>query len=150
MARYSLTDAGRDTTDIAGVTHAIFRIGAGLLFLQHGLQKFGMLGGRAVALDSLMGVAAVLELVGGALLALGLFTRPVGLVLALQMLAAYFMAHHPRGGFPVQNGGELPLLYALAFTYFAANGAGPFSVDAAWVRGRYHRDARGRDIRRAA
>ena len=150
MARYSLADAGRDTTDIAGVTHAILRIGVGLLFLQHGLQKFGMLGGRAEQLDSLMGVAAVLELVGGALLVLGLLTRPVGVVLALQMQAAYFMAHHPQGGLPIQNGGETPLLFALAFVYFAGNGAGPLSLDAALFRRRGRIEPLSRGTRRAA
>jgi putative oxidoreductase len=149
MARYSLTDPGRNTTDIAGVTHAILRIGVGLLFLQHGLQKFGMLGGRAVQLDSLLGVAAVLELVGGALLVLGLFTRPVGAVLTLEMLGAYFMAHHPRGSFPIQNGGEAAVLFALVFVYVTGNGAGPLSVDAALFRGRRRTEAPGRDTRRA-
>ena len=150
MARYSLADAGRDTTDIAGVTHAIFRIGVGLLFLQHGLQKFGMLGGRVVPLDSLLGVAAVLELVGGALLVLGLFTKPVAVILAVEMLGAYVMAHHPRGGLPIQNGGETSLLFALAFVYFAGSGAGPLSADAAMLRGRRRTEAFGRDTRRAA
>ena len=150
MARYSTADAAMGTLDLAGVSHAVLRIGAGLLFLQHGLQKFGMLGGRAVPLDSLMGVAAVLELVGGTMLVLGLFTRPVGVILAVEMLGAYFMAHHPRGGLPIQNGGELSLLFVLAFLYFAGNGAGPLSVDAAFRRARRHGNAFGRDTRRAA
>jgi putative oxidoreductase len=67
----------------------------------------------------------VLEVVGGTLLLLGLFTRPVALILAaLEMVAAFVMAHAPKGGVPLQNGGEVPLLYALAFVFFAGNGAG--------------------------
>ena len=125
---------GRDFTPAAV---AILRIGAGLLFMQHGLQKlFGMLGGfggtpgATAPLDSLMGVAGVLELVGGALLVAGLFVRPVALILAAEMIVAYFKSHLPQGGMPIQNGGELALLYALVFTFLAARGAGPASVDA--------------------
>jgi putative oxidoreductase len=71
-----------------------------------------------------LGVAGVLEVVGGTLLLLGLFTRPVALILAVEMVAAFVMAHAPKGGVPLQNGGEVPLLYALAFVFFAGNGAG--------------------------
>lgn len=115
--------------------HAILRIGAGLLFMQHGAQKlFGFLGGvdgagATVPLVSQMGLAGVLEFFGGLLLVIGLFTRPVAIVLVLEMIAAYFIAHMPQGGFPVQNGGELALLYALVFLFLAATGAGPWSVD---------------------
>lgn len=120
-------------TDLAEATHALLRIGAGALFLQHGLQKiFGMLGGTQVPLASLMGVAGVIEIVGGALLVLGLLTRPVGLVLAGEMAAAYVMAHLPRAVLPLQNGGEPAVLFALIFLYFAGNGAGRFSLDAWW------------------
>jgi putative oxidoreductase len=121
---------------LAGPTHAILRIGAGLLFMQHGAQKlFGVLGGmgapgQKAELMSQMGLAGVLELFGGLLIVIGLATRPVAAILFLQMLVAYFMAHAPQGPVPVQNGGELALLYALIFLYFAGNGAGPASVDA--------------------
>lgn len=125
----------------ARVTHAVCRIAIGLLFLEHGLQKiFGLLGGvrgqagAAAPLGSLMGVTGVLELVGGSLLVVGFVTRPVALVLAGEMLTAFFMVHFPRGGWPLQNGGELPLLYAAIFLFFAGNGAGPASVDAALRR----------------
>ena len=117
------------------VTQAVLRIGAGLLFMQHGAQKlFGLLGGvdgagATVPLVSQLGLAGVLELGGGLLLVLGLFTRPVAALLALEMLAAYAIAHLPQGGFPVQNGGELALLYALVFVFFAGAGAGPASLD---------------------
>ena len=120
----------------ASATHALLRIGAGLLFMQHGAQKlFGLLGGfggtpgATADLFSLMGLAGVLEFFGGLLVVLGLLTRPVAVVLALQMLAAYFMAHLPQGGFPIQNGGELALLYALVFAFLAGNGSGPWSLD---------------------
>ena len=130
--------------DAAQITHAVLRVGAGLLFMQHGLQKlFGLFGGTAVPLASQMGVAGLLETLGGALLVLGLLTRPVGVVLALQMVVAFFMAHAPRGGLPVQNGGELPLLYALIFVYFAGNGAGRLSLDAELARRRVRDVPRG-------
>jgi putative oxidoreductase len=115
-------------------THAALRIGAGLLFLQHGLQKlfgmFGGIGGRSVPLMSEFGVAGVLETFGSLLIVLGLLTRPVALLLALEMLVAFFQFHFPQGGMPIQNRGEVPLLYMLVWLFFAGNGAGPFSLDA--------------------
>jgi putative oxidoreductase len=120
---------------LAASAHAALRIGAGLLFLQHGLQKvFGLLGGTAVPLASMLGVAGILELAGAALLVLGLWTRPVAFVLACEMAAAFVIAHLPQGGWPIQNGGELPLLYLLVFLALAAAGAGPASVDARLAR----------------
>src|SRR5688500_3131536 len=123
--------------DFAPAALAILRIGAGLLFMQHGLQKlFGMFGGfggtpgATAPIDSLMGVAGILELVGGALLVAGLFVRPVALILLVEMVVAYFYSRLPQGGVPIQNGGELALLYALIFAFLAARGAGPVSVDA--------------------
>lgn len=117
---------------------AVLRIGTGLLFMQHGVMKlFGWLGGPGpVPLASLMGLAGVLETFGGLLVVLGLFVRPVALVLALQMLVAYFMAHAPKGLAPVQNQGEIALLFALVFAYLAAAGAGPWSLDAVLARRR--------------
>jgi putative oxidoreductase len=115
--------------------HAILRIGVGLLFMQHGAQKlFGWLGGvdgagASVELVSLMGLAGVLEFFGGFIVVLGLFTQPVALILALEMLAAYFMAHQPQGVFPVQNFGEPALLFMLIFAFLATNGAGRWSLD---------------------
>jgi putative oxidoreductase len=123
-------------------SHGLLRAGAGLLFMLHGLQKiFGLMGGAggpgtAVPLVSLMGLAGTLELVGGALLVLGLFTRPVAAVLTIEMLAAFVIAHFPRGGSPLQNGGELPLLYALIFFFLATAGAGAASLDALFTRRR--------------
>lgn len=117
------------------VAHAVLRIGAGLLFIQHGVQKiFGVFGGlgtpgATAPLMSLMGVAGLLEFVGGSLIVLGLLTRPTALLLIVEMIAAFVIAHLPRGGFPIENQGELALLYACVFVFLAANGAGPLSID---------------------
>jgi putative oxidoreductase len=122
---------------LATVTQTTLRIGAGLLFMEHGLQKmFGLLGGTVAPLGSQLGVAGVLELVGGILIVAGLLTRPVAAVLVAEMLVAYVQAHAPRGVWPIRNAGELALLYAVVFAYFAANGPGPFSLDAVIVRRR--------------
>jgi putative oxidoreductase len=117
-------------------THALLRIGAALLFMQHGLQKlFGMFGGfggtpgDTAPLWSQMGLAGVLETFGGLLLLLGLFTRPVAFLLAGEMLVAFIQAHLPRGGVPLENGGEVPLLYMLVYLFLLGNGAGPASLD---------------------
>lgn len=121
--------------------HAVLRIGTALLFMQHGLQKlFGFFGGvgpegATVPLMSLPGVAGVFETFGGLILLIGLATRPVALILALEMVAAYIIAHMPQGGAPIENGGELALLYGLVFLFFMANGAGPLSMDAKIRRG---------------
>ena len=118
-----------------GTAHAVLRIGAGLLFIEHGLQKIlGVMGGfgapgATAPLMSRFGVAGWLELVGGALIVVGAFTPPVAAVLAAEMMVAFFLAHLPRGGWPIQNGGELALLYFVIFVFLAANGAGPHSVD---------------------
>ena len=108
----------------ADVAFVVLRVTTGLLFMTHGLQKlfgfFGGLGNGATApLASRFGVAGCLELIGGLLLAAGLFTRPVALILAGEMVIAYFIAHLPRGVMPLQNGGEVALLYALIFLFFA-------------------------------
>ncbi|HUF13954.1 MAG TPA: DoxX family protein [Longimicrobiales bacterium] len=118
-----------------GPAHAILRIGAALLFLQHGVMKlFGWLGGvdgagGTVELMSIYGLAGVIEVFGSILLAIGLFTRPVAAIAFVEMLAAYAIAHMPQGGFPVQNQGELALLFALVWLFIATNGPGPWSVD---------------------
>lgn len=129
---------------VRATTHALLRVGAGLLFAQHGAQKlFGWLGGfggepgATAPLFGLMGLAGVLELFGGVSIALGLFTRPVAAVLFVEMVAAFVKAHLPHGGAPIQNQGELALLYALVFAMLATAGAGPVSVDDA-VRSRRH------------
>ena len=118
------------------VTLNLLRVVTGLLFLPHGAQKlFGALGGEAVERMSLLGLAGVLEFFGGILILFGLFTRPVALVLSGQMAVAYWMAHAPRGGLPIANGGELAVLYCFVFLFLFANGGGGFSVDG-WLRRR--------------
>jgi putative oxidoreductase len=113
---------------------SILRIMAGLLLLQHGtakLLKFPVVQSMAnVNLTSLPGIAGFLELVGGVLLILGLFTRPTAFILSGMTAVAYFIAHSPRGFFPILNGGELAVLYCFAFLYLAAAGPGPWSLDA--------------------
>jgi len=114
---------------------AVLRVAAGLAFLQHGTAKF--LGfpfvdyfKDGVPLFSLMGLAGVLEIVGGILLIVGLFTRTTAFVLAGMMAVAYFMAHAPQGFFPATNGGEPAFLFCFIFLWLAAAGAGAWSFDA--------------------
>ncbi len=114
---------------------ALLRVVTGFLFFQHGAPKlFGSLPGSgeakpAAELLTLIGFSGVLEVAGGILIMLGLFTRPVAFVLAGEMAVAYFMAHAPRGFWPGANGGELAALYAFVFLFFAASGAGRCSLD---------------------
>jgi len=123
------------------VTHALLRVVTGLMFWQHGAQKlFGLLGGQQVPdLTSLAGLAGVLEFVGGILIVIGLFTRPVAFVLSGEMAFAYFMAHAPQGLWPVENRGEPAVLFCFLFLFFAAHGAGRYSVDAVLSRQRHVR-----------
>ena len=109
---------------------SVLRIVAAFTFIAHGTQKlFAFPLGPRAALASQLGAAGIIETVGGALLLLGLFTRPVAFVLAGEMAYAYFTAHAPRGTWPIQNGGELAVLYCFVWLYFAAAGPGPISVD---------------------
>jgi putative oxidoreductase len=119
----------------SGNLRAALRIMTGLLFLSHGLTK--LIHWPATdyfpagqPLPALMLVAGILEVVGGVLFTLGLFTRLTAFILAGMMAVAYFMAHMPSSFFPIQNGGEAAVLYCFIFLYYAAIGAGPFSVDA--------------------
>ena len=114
----------------ASTIYAIVRIVFGFLFLVHGLQKlFGMFDGTVVPLGSLLGVAAMVELIGGILIILGLFTRLAAFIASGQMAAAYFIAHLPQAFWPVQNNGEPAVLFCFAFLYLAVRGAGSLSVD---------------------
>jgi putative oxidoreductase len=104
------------------------------MFSLHGFQKLfgffgGMGGGGTAAFGSLPWVAGVLETVGGLLLLAGLFTRPVAFILSGQMAVAYFMAHSPKGLWPITNGGELAALYCFIFLYLAVGGGGDLSLD---------------------
>jgi putative oxidoreductase len=116
---------------------SVLRIVVGFTFSLHGLQKtfgmFGGIGGHRVPLFSQFGLAGCLETLGGALILLGLFTTPVAFILSGEMAVAYFMAHFPRGFFPIRNGGELAVLYCFIFLYLFSAGAGPISLDR-WIR----------------
>ena len=116
---------------------SILRIFSGLLMMQHGGQKvLGFPGPSKAPFDlfSMTGVAGVLELAGGLLLAIGLFTRPTAFILSGLMAVAYFMAHAPKGFFPMINGGELAVLYCFVYLYLSSAGGGEWSVDR--LRGR--------------
>ena len=135
--------ADMNLTRVMSATHVLLRVVAGLLFLHHGAQKllgwFGGSGGDpagTVALMSQMGLAGVLELYGGIAIVLGLFTRPVALLLAGEMAVAYLIVHQPRGAWPIQNHGESAALFSFIFLFLAANGAGGLSLDALIRRGR--------------
>jgi len=110
--------------------YAILRIVSGLLFAVHGAQKlFGVLGGPAqLSLVSQMGLAGVIEFVGGLSIALGFFTSIWAFIASGQMAVAYFQAHAPRGLWPVQNGGELALMFCFVFLYIASMGTGKWGV----------------------
>lgn len=111
---------------------SILRIVAALIFMEHGTQKllgFPPSDRPAPELLSLSGVAGVLELFGGALLVVGLFTRPVAFILSGQMAIAYWIAHAPQSFFPALNGGDAAILYCFVFLYLAAAGGGAWSLD---------------------
>ena len=116
------------------------RIVAGYLFIAHGTTKIFQAPYiemfANVPLASLAGIAGLLEVTGGALLILGLFTRPTAFVLSGLMAFAYFLQHSPEGFWPILNRGELAALYCFVFLYLSARGAGRYSVDAALARRR--------------
>ena len=117
---------------------SVLRIVTGFLFIAHGTQKWlSFPAPRANPTDfwSLGGAAGGLELFGGLLIILGLFTRPVAFVLSGLMAFAYFIAHAPRDFWPILNAGELAALYCFLFLYLAAAGGGPWSFDR-WLRRR--------------
>lgn len=112
----------------------VLRIVAGLLFLGHGLSKIldfpATPTHRPYVLFSLVpGLAGLLETVGGILIVLGLFTRPVAFILSGEMAFAYFMSHAPKSFYPIVNGGEAAILYSFVFLYFFVVGAGAWSLD---------------------
>lgn len=114
---------------------SVLRFVVGLCYVQHGMAKLlkypPVPEFANVELTSLLGFAGVLELVGGVLLILGLFTRPTAFILSGQMAVAYFMAHATQGFFPILNDGELAIVFCFVFLYIAAAGPGPWSIDAA-------------------
>ena len=110
--------------------YAALRIVAGLLFLFHGLQKFGVLGGQLTLPPvSLIGLAAVIETVGGLLIMIGFATSPMAFICSGEMAYAYFTAHQPRFTWPIQNGGEPAALFAFIFLYISTRGGGALSID---------------------
>lgn len=115
---------------------SLMRIVVGYLYVSHGMAKLFHIPHDAMfdnlQLFSLIGLAGVLELVGGALVLIGLFTRPAAFVLSGEMAFAYFMGHAPHGNVlvPALNGGELAVVYCFVFLFLAAAGAGAWSVDA--------------------
>jgi putative oxidoreductase len=112
----------------------VLRIIIGFLFLQHGSAKlFGMPHVAmfdGLQLVSLLGLAGVLELAGGLMILIGLFTRPVAFILSGEMAFAYFMAHAPQGFLPILNQGELAVVYCFVFLYLAFAGSGDYGIDA--------------------
>ena len=114
----------------------VLRIMSGLLFLAHGTQKFlsfpaGERAGSGLAFDGPGAYAGLIELICGALIALGLFTRPAAFLASGTMAAAYFMAHQPQSLFPINNGGDAAILYCFVFLYLVFAGPGAFSLERA-------------------
>lgn len=118
--------------DWYGIALGAMRIVSGLLLVQHGTQKiFGFPAPKPAPIDlnTLIGWSGPIELAGGILLILGLFTRPVAFILSGFMAAAYFIAHAPKGLYPLLNGGELAALYCFTFLFLSVAGAGSFALD---------------------
>jgi putative oxidoreductase len=119
----------------------VLRIVSALLFLEHGTTKFlGFPPGASPAAFSLSWFAGLIELVGGALLVVGLWVRPAAFIMSGTMAVAYWVAHAPRSFFPVNNGGDAAILFCFVFLYFVFAGGGAWSLDA--VRGAAGRRAR--------
>ena len=121
------------------IAYFLLRVVAGLLFLQAGGMKLlgwfgGMPNGFTAPVMSQVWIGGVLELVGGTLILLGLFTRPVAFILSGEMAVAYWQFHAPNGHWPIQNHGEPAVLLCFIFLYMAAAGAGPYSVDSLLTR----------------
>ena len=119
----------------SGHLHAALRIMTGLLLLQHGTSKYINFPAteyfaNGVEVFSLMGLAGALEIIGGILIIVGLFTRLTAFVLAGFLAVAYFMAHASQSFFPMINQGDAAILFCFIFLYFSAAGAGPWSLDA--------------------
>lgn len=113
---------------------ALLRIVSGLIFLEHGTQKFfsfpdGDFAGSGWALNNPAAFAGLVEIVGGVLITIGLFTRPAAFIASGTMAVAYWMAHFPQDVFPVNNGGDAAILYCFVFLYLLFAGPGAWSVD---------------------
>ena len=126
----------RGWRDLNPYFHAILRIMVGLLFLEHGTTKLFAFpltsqSGHYVFLTLNPGIQALIELIGGILITLGLWTRPAAFILCGDMAAAYFIAHAPRSFFPLVNGGQSAVLFCFIFLFFSTAGAGAWSLDRA-------------------
>ena len=113
---------------------SLLRIVTGLQFMEHGMQKlfnFPPSDHGTVAIFSIFGLAGILEFLGGVLVTLGLFTRPVAFILSGEMAVAYFMAHFSKSFFPVLNGGDAAISFCFIFLYLVFAGAGAWSLDRA-------------------
>jgi len=118
---------------------SVLRIVTGLIFLEHGTQKFlsfpaGQMAGSGLALDTPASFAGIVEFAAGLLIALGLFTRPAAFLASGTMAVAYWIAHAPQNTFPLNNGGDAAILYCFVFLYLVFAGPGPWSLDAARAR----------------
>ena len=111
------------------VWYSIFRVIVGLVFLLHGLSKFGVFGKSPTPLLSLMGAAGTIEIVAGILIILGLWTRLAAIISIVEMSAAWFMAHAPKGWNPLFNGGEAALLFFVIFLVLLVHGGGKFTIE---------------------
>ncbi|MDE1466971.1 DoxX family protein [Aurantiacibacter sp. D1-12] len=115
--------------------YALLRIMSGLMFVQHGTQKFFDFPKEGPGeLAPMMLGAATIEVIGGVLIAIGLFTRPAAFIASGMSAVGYWMFHAPGGFYPINNGGELIALYCFAFLFIATKGAGIWSVDAAMAK----------------
>lgn len=113
---------------------SIVRIIVGLMFVEHGLQKYFAFPSAGPAMTPLLYTQGIIEIVGGILLFVGAYTRVVAFILAGDMAVAYFMAHFPRSFFPAANGGDAAILYCFIFFYIVFAGGGPWSIDRAVLK----------------
>jgi putative oxidoreductase len=119
----------RVTSRLVDAAYVLLRVMAGLLFAEHGLQKvFGLIGGTRMPLVSEFGLAGVIELLAGLMVALGVFPRWAALIASGEMAVAYFTVHAPGGFWPVRNHGELAVLYCFVFLFIAAHGGGKLTL----------------------
>lgn len=109
--------------------YALMRIVVGLLFACHGAQKLFGLFGPQMPLMSKFGIAGVIEFFGGLMIAIGFFTGWVAFIASGEMAYVYYTQHFPKGNVPIQNGGELAVLYCFVFLYIAARGVGALGID---------------------
>jgi len=124
---------------LADYLRSILRIAAGFAFTLHGTMKlfaFPAKMGSGIHVFSQMGLAGILEVFGGGLMVIGLFSRPVAFILSGEMAVAFFQVHFPRSFWPILSGGELAMLYCFIWLYFSAAGPGPWSIDAIISRSR--------------